>query len=777
MASKLDILLGKCQGNSYPTMLEQLSEHLGVSADSLTRLALGWAPIVKFKKGPNFQGWWVIPERDSNGIPIGLSLRSQTDKKVMYPGSKHGLIYELNPAHERGSMAYQHGAHNWVRTMDAGVDCPVCGKPDGCIVSGEDPDNPRAVICIRTSEGSEKRMRFGYLHILKESGHIHRNAAVLPESESPVIIVEGMTDTAAVMDMGFIGVGRPSNLACTNLLSYLVRGRKVIVVGENDEINPLTGKRPGHEGMIATFQVLKKVCPDITWVLPPDHINDIRQWRSTCDLTAEEFLDYVTKHGRQRTEETILPDGKPLTLARTWLDDQHRMAGRYVLRYYKGLWFVYEGAKYIQVDEDVEIRGPLYRWCDDKMVLTEDKGGVQSLTPLICHKGVVNNVMDALLSPCPLDTDDVPAWINDAVGPNPKDLITFNNGILWVPKYLAGAPECEYLLDLTPDFFTTSCLPFAFDPTAECPEWRKYLRTTIGDCSDKIKLMREWFGYCMTSDTGYHKMLIMRGPKRSGKSTAIAVLEAVVGREQTAGISFAQLTQPFGLEPLVGKQLAIMGDARLPRTGDSMRALELLLNIVGEDSVCINRKFRKALENHHLKCRFTLATNELPELPDHAGALEARLNILDFRNSFLGREDFGLRDRLVAEAPGIAIWALEGLRRLGKQGRFTLPESSKESLREWRTTTSPTAAFLEECCDETDQNEEVLKAELFDAWSGWSSERGMRMLVKSRFFERLKANAPFAVSITYEKGGHKFSVYRGLKLKKWAAKQYTGKPN
>src|SRR4051812_27608795 len=107
----LEERLEKYQSNSYPAMLKHLGDHLGVSAESLTKLALGFAPIVEFKAGPNFQGWWCVPERDSVGKPIGLSLRSQYDNKVMYPGSKHGLIYEVSETHERGGAAYQHGAH------------------------------------------------------------------------------------------------------------------------------------------------------------------------------------------------------------------------------------------------------------------------------------------------------------------------------------------------------------------------------------------------------------------------------------------------------------------------------------------------------------------------------------------------------------------------------------------------------------------------------------------------------------------------------------------
>lgn len=778
MANKLEQLLEQYQGNAYPAMVEHFAAHLHVSADSLTRLEIGWAPIVPFKKGPNFQGWWVIPERDAAGEPTALGLRSQSDMKVMYPGSKHGLIYEVNPAHERGSLSYKHGAHNWMRTMDAGVDCPVCHKPDGCLISSDDPADPRAVICIRVKAGAVRPMKFGYLHLLKEEGHIHKGASALCTSDLPVLVVEGMTDTAAAMDMGFVAVGRPSNLACMGVLSDLVRGRNVLVVGENDDINPLTGERPGHEGMVAAFQILKKVCPEVRMVLPPEHFKDLRQWKVAQSLTATTLLEYVELNGKEHSDNTVLPDSKPLTIASAWLHSEHRMAGRFTLRFHKNQWFRYIGTKYTEASDETDIRGPLYGWCDNKMVLNQTPKGEQSLTPLVCHKGLVNNVMDAMLHPCPLDCEETPGWINGATGPNPNDIIPFTNGLLWVPKYLEGADESEYLLDLTPDFFTTFCLPFPFDPTLPAPEFKKYLRTTLGDDMEKIRALREWYGYCMSSDTSLHKMMLFRGPKRSGKSTAVAVLQAIVGRDQCSSVSFAQLTERFGLEGLVGKQLAVMGDARLPRSGDSMRALELLLNIVGEDPVNVDRKFMKPLANHYLKCRFTLASNELPELPDHSGALEARLNILDFKHTFLGREDFGLRDKLIAEAPGIAVWALEGLRRLRKRGRFFLPESSQEALREWRTTTSPTAAFLEECCDEGDAStHEVLKTELFDAWNGWSKERGMRPLTKSRFFERVKSNAPYALSETYEKSGFKYSVYRGLRLKRWAAKQFTGRPN
>src|SRR5580700_8336613 len=145
----MQTILDTFQGNSYPGMLEDLAQHLGVSVESVRRIAPGWVPIVTFKKGKNYRGWWAIPARDDCGKVIGLGLRSVNDAKAMYPGSKLGLIYEVNPDQEPGRHRYNPGPANWARTMDAGVLCPVCGKPDGCLVSVDNPSDPKAVQCIR----------------------------------------------------------------------------------------------------------------------------------------------------------------------------------------------------------------------------------------------------------------------------------------------------------------------------------------------------------------------------------------------------------------------------------------------------------------------------------------------------------------------------------------------------------------------------------------------------------------------------------------------------
>jgi P4 family phage/plasmid primase-like protien len=762
-ASKLNDLLGKYQGNAYPAMLADLGQHLGVSTEALSRLALGWAPIVPFKKGPNYQGWWVIPERDASGGVLGLSLRSQNDVKVMYPGSKHGLIYEINPKHEQGGLAYQRGAHNWTRTMDAGLLCPICGKPDGCLLSSENPADPKAVVCIR--EKSSRTSGMGYLHIRKPEGDVSPEAPVLAPSDYPVIIVEGMSDTAAMMGLGFVTVGRPSNLAGLDELKELVRGRSVVIIGENDQ--KADGKWPGKEGMEATAQILRGVCKGVKMVMPPEHVKDARAWVVKYGLTREKFLAHVEKHGAEHAEGVILPDDLYATIASCYLNAAHKAAGRYLLRHWEDNWWRFCGGKYVKQCE-AEFEQPLLLWADGKKVQRETAKG-PTFESLNFGSSLIRDVARHIRKLTLIVSKEIPCWLNGVEDTeDPRNLVVFTNGLLNVPAFIRSE-NTEELQPGTPDFFTPVAIPYPFDPSATCPLWLKFLGEVFAgsDCQQKIDLLQEWFGYCMVPDTTMQKMMFLRGPSAAGKSVILNILCQIVGVEQAASTSFSSLAKDFGLQPLVGALVCVIPDARISANADVMRGLETLLSITSGEGQQINRKFLDALKQLRLFVRVSIASNEFLDLPDTAGAMLRRLNILEFSHSFVGREDWQLEDKLKIEIPGIAVWALRGLKRLRERKVFTLPESSKMALGDWRTSTNPLASFIEECCEVKDGTR-VSKSELFDAWTNWCAERRIKPITKSRFYERVKSTAPFAHSMALE--------YRGLALTSRAKCQYLGKP-
>ena len=98
------------------------------------------------------------------------------------------------------------------------------------------------------------------------------------------------------------------------------------------------------------------------------------------------------------------------------------------------------------------------------------------------------------------------------------------------PRSSRGAP-CS--VPPSPRFFNAFALDYDFDPAAPAPvEWLAFLGQVWGDDPESIDCLQEWFGYLLTPDTRQQKILMMVGPKRSGRGTIARVLKALVGREQ-----------------------------------------------------------------------------------------------------------------------------------------------------------------------------------------------------------------------------------------------------
>ncbi len=237
-----------------------------------------------------------------------------------------------------------------------------------------------------------------------------------------------------------------------------------------------------------------------------------------------------------------------------------------------------------------------------------------------------------------------------------------------------------------------------------------------------MRAAAEGFGYCLTLDTRQQKIFLMVGPMRSGKGTIGRIATRLLGTANVCAPTLAGLAQPFGLQALIGKQLAIISDARLGSRADQHAITERLLSISGEDGITVPRKYLLDWTGR-LPTRFLVLTNELPRLADASGALAGRFIVLTLTESFYGREDPGLTERLLGELPAILNWSIEGWRRLQERGHFVQPASSEDAIQELRDLGSPIGAFVRECCD-VGPGLTVECAILFSRWRDWCTDQG-----------------------------------------------------
>jgi phage/plasmid-associated DNA primase len=245
--------------------------------------------------------------------------------------------------------------------------------------------------------------------------------------------------------------------------------------------------------------------------------------------------------------------------------------------------------------------------------------------------------------------------------------------------------------------------------------------------------------------------------------------------------SFQNLCSEFGYQPLVGKLAAILGDAKVPKHAQSYKALEKLLQIIGGDPVGIRRMHRAELGMTYLSCRFTAAMNELPDIPDSANALGPRMNIIEFPNSYVGREDRSLKKKLSQEAGSgkLVKFALDGLRLLHQCGSFLEPESSKRQRKAMVELVQPVTAFISECCemmppgsDEVDYF--VSKSELYDVWVHWCEEAREDPCKISVFGKRITQACTTIGTKQIMLKGRRHRMYTKMRLAKWAKQAYLG---
>jgi putative DNA primase/helicase len=364
---------------------------------------------------------------------------------------------------------------------------------------------------------------------------------------------------------------------------------------------------------------------------------------------------------------------------------------------------------------------------------------------------LVHNVENAVKSLCIVGSDvEQPAWI-DKDGKQVKgafpasELLNCAGYLIHVPSLAAGDDDCA--ISTTPAFFSPTALDCEFQPDALAPStWLRFLDQLFPNDAESIELLHQWFGYCLLPRMEQQKVLMLVGPPRSGKGTIAHVLERLIGKDNIAAPTLASLGDTFGLQPLLGKSLAVISDARLSGRNDIAQIVENILRITGEDAVTINRKFLPPLSTH-LGIRMMILTNEVPDLRDASGAAASRFIVLRLRHSFLCREDHGLQKRLCGELPGILNLGLDGWNSLRDKGRFTEPKSSRSTVEELQNLTSPVAAFINEFYDECAYDErtgsgKLLIGEVFKKWEGWCEERGRKPGDDSHFSRNVLAAFP-----------------------------------
>jgi putative DNA primase/helicase len=294
----------------------------------------------------------------------------------------------------------------------------------------------------------------------------------------------------------------------------------------------------------------------------------------------------------------------------------------------------------------------------------------------------------------PIGTMDPPSWLSGMPkqyrGMDPKRAISFKNGLLDL--------DTGILFPATPFFFTRTALEMDYDEFAPVPAlWLEFLQQVTNKRQPLVDLIQEMLGYLVTTDTSLHRIFFLWGRPRSGKGTILRITTALCGAGNMRYPSIETLAGRFGLHNLIGSAVAQITDMNTMSPKDLGTAASRMNGISGEDGQTVERKGISEW-NGKISARFQIAGNTLPNFGKNTAAMAERLLIMPFEVSFVGREDRGLTDKLIAELPGILNWALAGLERLRRRGDFIEPADSAAAKTRLIHISDPIHGFIEECC-------------------------------------------------------------------------------
>jgi putative DNA primase/helicase len=362
----------------------------------------------------------------------------------------------------------------------------------------------------------------------------------------------------------------------------------------------------------------------------------------------------------------------------------------------------------------------------------------------------VNGLLDALRSCLALGPKAPPMWL-DTDAPA-DDWITFRNVIVNA-RTLATRP-------LTHRLWSHAALDFDWDPDAECPTWERFCDDLFPDDVESVQFLEEWMGYCMTGDTKFEKAAMLIGPRRSGKSTIVALIGKLVGEAAYAGLSFNDwLANAKSAQVLIGKRVVAFPDVRLrpPKLygrnmdlgGIDHKSSELLLKITGRDKVSIGQLYEEAW-NGVLPAKIMITSNEVPNFNDTSGVLPTRFIKLQFRRSFAGCEDVNLRSKLIAELPGIAGYCLGAYQRACLRGHFVQPASAAELERAVATASDPFTAMAHELFvpDPVGTVPKTYAYARFQTWCDTTGNGGLKITVRDNQFGTRLRDIPAFAGIT-----------------------------
>ena len=327
-------------------------------------------------------------------------------------------------------------------------------------------------------------------------------------------------------------------------------------------------------------------------------------------------------------------------------------------------------------------------------------------------------------------------FISSASLPSPKAdldtvLINLQNGTLEINN------NGTKLRRFKRNDFISYQLQFKHDTKAKATIFKEYLNKVLPDESCQ-KILAEYLGYVFIKNGSKRfkaeKALVLYGSGANGKSVFFDIVNAMLGIENVCHYSVQNITEEKGFyrSKLGGKLVNYSSEMGKKIESDCFKKLAS-----GEPVEAAEKYGQPFTMEQYAKLIFN--TNELPKDIEHTNAFFRRFLIIPFTVTIPENDrDPHLANKIIeCELSGVLNWALSGLDRLLKQGKFTYSEAVEKELEKFKNESDSVKLFLDENGYESTPTSHIPLKKLYSDYRSYCIEYGYRWLNYKNFQQRL----------------------------------------
>jgi|GEM_PF-801203 len=306
----------------------------------------------------------------------------------------------------------------------------------------------------------------------------------------------------------------------------------------------------------------------------------------------------------------------------------------------------------------------------------------------------------------------------------------------------------------TPDYFLTSPIPHKIGSSDNIPTINKLFTDWLGD---RKQVLYEWIAYNLIDDYPMHRMLILFGRGRNGKSQYTELLSRFIGRKNTTATDLEKVIDSrFEASKLYRKKSALIGETNFTAIKSSARIKAL----TGADMLTAEYKNKDPFDFTN-SAKITISTNNLPESLDKTDAFFARCLIEEFTKQFEDGKSI-IETIPEEEYENLLFKCIKLLPSLMEKGKFTNEGTIEQKAAKYERLSNPFPVFIEKELDEAPTDKYTPVWVLREMYHSFCVKNGFRAVGEREFTQMLNKDYETKKRRYGEKGEKYWNTVYGL---------------